>query len=84
MRGSRLKAALPALLILPGLLGGCGQKGPLYLPEKRPTAVTAPPPATTPAPDAAPAAAPGTPGAEGQAPPKKPDSDKNDDSQAPQ
>jgi predicted small lipoprotein YifL len=38
------------------LLAGCGQKGPLYLPDKKPAAVTPPaaapaaPPAATPAP----------------------------------
>jgi predicted small lipoprotein YifL len=30
------------------VLSGCGQKGPLYLPDKKPPAVT--PPATAPAP----------------------------------
>ena len=42
-------AALTASAIL--LLGGCGQKGPLYLPEKSGTAVTSPrsPPAAVPA-----------------------------------
>jgi len=42
-------AALTVSAIL--LLGGCGQKGPLYLPEKSGTAVTSPrsPPAAVPA-----------------------------------
>ncbi|HUJ52485.1 MAG TPA: lipoprotein [Steroidobacteraceae bacterium] len=56
------------------LLAGCGQKGALYLPDKKPAPVTAP--ATAPPPAAQPAAAP--------APPKKSDSDKSDDSQPPQ
>jgi predicted small lipoprotein YifL len=43
-----------ATLLLAVLLAGCGQKGPLYLPDKKPAAVT--PPAAAPA--AAPAATP--------------------------
>jgi predicted small lipoprotein YifL len=39
------------------LLAGCGQKGPLYLPDKKPAAVTAP----AAAPAATPAANPATP-----------------------
>jgi predicted small lipoprotein YifL len=67
--------------VLTALLSGCGQKGPLYLPDKNATVVTAPaqpaPPATTPA------AAPGTAAPPAQTPdqPKKPD---QDDSQSPQ
>jgi predicted small lipoprotein YifL len=48
MRAGVLTGA--ALLLL---LGGCGQKGPLYLPDKHPTAVTRAPAAPAPA-DAAP------------------------------
>ncbi|HVN46362.1 MAG TPA: lipoprotein [Steroidobacteraceae bacterium] len=63
------RAAMALLL----LLGGCGQKGPLYLPEKGGAVVTTPaapaPPATEPAPvpppqstpEPAPAATPPTP-----------------------
>jgi predicted small lipoprotein YifL len=60
------------------LLAGCGQKGALYLPDKKPAPVTAP--TTAPPPATPPAAAP--------APAKKSDSDKDadksDDSQPPQ
>ena len=52
------------------VLAGCGQKGPLYLPDKKPTVVTstpASPPAPTPAASAA---------------TKKP-SDPDDDTQSP-
>ena len=62
------------------LLAGCGQKGALYLPDKKPAPVTAPatppPPSTAPSPAAQPTAAPAS--------PKKSDSDKSDDSQPPQ
>jgi predicted small lipoprotein YifL len=63
-----------AAAALLALLAGCGQKGALYLPDKKPAPVTAPataPPAA-PQPQAAPAE------------PKKSDSDKDDDSQPPQ
>jgi predicted small lipoprotein YifL len=78
-RGAR--AALGAVAALTALLSGCGQKGPLYLPDKNAAVVTAPtqppPPATTPP------AAPGTAAPPGQTPDqtKKPDPD---DSQSPQ
>jgi len=63
----------PALLGLAvaAALSGCGQKGPLYLPDHKPQAVTAPPPAAAPAPAAtAPATPPEAPAAPGT-PPKK-------------
>jgi predicted small lipoprotein YifL len=45
---------LPAVVAALALLaGGCGQKGPLYLPDKKPAAVTPPAPATQPAPQPA-------------------------------
>jgi predicted small lipoprotein YifL len=84
-------AALGAAAALTALLSGCGQKGPLYLPDKNAAVVTAPaqpaPPATTaPASTPAattPAAAPGTAAPPAQTPDqtKKPDPD---DSQSPQ
>jgi predicted small lipoprotein YifL len=42
-----LPAAVAALALL---AGGCGQKGPLYLPDKKPAAVTPPAAAPQPAP----------------------------------
>ena len=44
MRRGRLLLALAVLAA-----AGCGQKGPLYLPDKSARAVTAPAPAATPA-----------------------------------
>jgi predicted small lipoprotein YifL len=44
------------LLGLTLLLAACGQKGPLYLPDKKPPAVTAPAQPAAAAPAAAPAA----------------------------
>jgi predicted small lipoprotein YifL len=52
------------------LTAGCGQKGPLYLPDRTPTAVTA-----------APAPQPAQPGT---TPQKKNDNDKDDSTQPPQ
>jgi predicted small lipoprotein YifL len=46
--GAALSAAAAAALV-----AGCGQKGPLYLPDKHAAAVTQPAPAATPPPDAA-------------------------------
>ena len=51
-----MSRAFAAALLAALVLAGCGQKGPLYLPDKKPAAVTPPPaspaavPATTPAP----------------------------------
>jgi predicted small lipoprotein YifL len=64
--------------------GGCGQKGPLYLPDKNAKVVTAPAAGTTPAtptaaPPAAPAEAPATP----QTPPAPKPNDKDQDPQSP-
>jgi predicted small lipoprotein YifL len=41
------RAAATALLAL-CVLSGCGQKGPLYLPDHKPTPVAAPAPGTSP------------------------------------
>jgi len=81
---SLVKVPLAAALAL--ALAGCGQKGPLYLPDKGGTVVTTPPqsapaqPEVTPAPtpESAPAPAPPT----APTPPKK--TDKDSDSQTPQ
>ena len=73
-------------------LGGCGQKGPLYLPEKSGAVVTSPaatPPAPPPAPGQPPQPSPAPqpqstsepPPTEVAAPPKK--SDKDEDQQTP-
>jgi predicted small lipoprotein YifL len=56
------------------IVAGCGQKGPLYLPDKNASVVTRPAGSNSPAP-AQPAAAPGT----SQQPQDK---DKSDDSQS--
>jgi predicted small lipoprotein YifL len=64
------------LLILGALTaGGCGQKGPLYLPDKGGKVVTAPSPAAAPPADAAIPAAPAT--------PKPTDKDKDQDQSSP-
>ena len=85
-RGARTALGVAAALMT--LLSGCGQKGPLYLPDKNAAIVTAPaqpattPPQTTP-PQTTPAAAPdtATPPAQTPATPNKPD---QDDSPSPQ
>ena len=63
---------------------GCGQKGPLYLPDKNAAVVTRPAGATTAAPAAQPAPAPSPANSGTAAPaPAKPPQDKNsDDSQS--
>jgi predicted small lipoprotein YifL len=63
------------LICAGGLVAGCGQKGPLYLPDKNASVVTRPAPSAAPAPPTSPAA-PDT-----GTPPTKPQ-DKNDDSQS--
>jgi len=73
------------LVALAALLGGCGQKGPLYLPDKPAAIVTPPPPPAAVPPGATPAPAASAPAPQ-EAPaapagPKK--SDKDDDSKSP-
>lgn len=71
----RIALALLALAAAAGL-SGCGQKGPLYLPDHKPQAVTAPPaaPPAAPASTAAPASGtPEAPAAPGSAPKKNQD-----------
>jgi len=80
-----VSAALAATLAL----AGCGQKGPLYLPEKGGTVVTAPAPASPAAPGQPPEPSPAPqpqstgepPPTEVATPPKK--SDKDEDQQTP-
>lgn len=73
-----MRAAPGLTLLALALLGGCGQKGPLYLPDKGGAVVTAPPAA----PGAAPAqSAPAPQDTPATAPPKK--TDKDDDSKSP-
>jgi predicted small lipoprotein YifL len=57
-------AALVAGVVL--VLAGCGQKGPLYLPDQKPAVVTTPAPS---------AAVPATPAANPPAPKKQTDED---------
>jgi predicted small lipoprotein YifL len=73
-------------------LSGCGQKGPLYLPDKGAQVVTSPPaaPGATSAPTQPPAGTPGQPAQSAPteptssptAPPKKTDKDSDSDSQS--
>jgi predicted small lipoprotein YifL len=63
------RVALPAAVALLALLSACGQKGPLYLPDKSAAVVTGPPQN---APPASPPAAPATPPAEPQDAPAQP------------
>jgi predicted small lipoprotein YifL len=67
-RGARAALAATALLglVISGALQGCGQKGPLYLPQQKKSKVPATPINPAPdtpdaAPDAAPAASPPAP-----------------------
>ena len=53
MSGAPPRGGVGAAVAATLALGGCGQKGPLYLPEKGGAVVTSPP-ATAPAPPAAP------------------------------
>ena len=92
MSGALSRGGVGAVLAATLALAGCGQKGPLYLPEKGGTVVTAPAPAPP-----APPAAPGQPSqplpapqpqstgepppTEVATPPKK--SDKDEDQQTP-
>jgi len=74
-RGHTVRISAAAALL--ALLAGCGQKGPLYLPEKKPAAVTAP--ATAPPPASQPQPPP-----QPQSPqPQKSDSDKDSDATPP-
>ena len=41
-RYARTGLIIPALLMLPLLLNGCGQKGPLYMPDKAASSQDAP------------------------------------------
>jgi len=68
-----MRRALAFGLFLALLLAGCGQRGPLYLPDRKPSAVT--PPAAAPA---APATAP-APAQPTQGPAKKSDDEKKDE-----
>jgi len=70
------------------VLAGCGQKGPLYLPEKGGAVVTAPPAATPgqppePSPAPQPQSTAEPPPADMAAPPKKSDKDEDQENQPP-
>ena len=88
MSGAFSRAGVGAVLATTLALAGCGQKGPLYLPEKGGAVVTAPPPPPAapgqppqPSPAPGPQSAAEPPPADVAAPPKK--SDKDEDPQTP-
>jgi predicted small lipoprotein YifL len=92
MIGAHSRGGVGAAVAATLALAGCGQKGPLYLPEKPGTVVTSPaatPPAPPPAPGQPPQPSPAPqpqstseqPPTEVAAPPKK--SDKDEDQQLP-
>jgi diaminopimelate decarboxylase len=95
MSGAFSRAGVAAVLAATLALAGCGQKGPLYLPEKGGAAVTTPataapappPPPASPGQPPQPSPAPGPqstaepPPEDVAAPPKK--SDKDEDQQTP-
>ena len=88
MSGAFSRAGVGVVLAAMLALAGCGQKGPLYLPEKPGAVVTAPPPPpAAPGQPPQPSPAPGPQGAaeppptDVSAPPKK--SDKDEDPQTP-
>jgi len=88
MSGAFSRAGVGVVLAATLALAGCGQKGPLYLPEKPGAVVTAPPPPpAAPGQPPQPSPAPGPqstaepPPADVAAPPKK--SDKDEDAQTP-
>jgi len=53
-----MRRGRPLLALAVLAAAGCGQKGPLYLPDKNATVVTTPAPAATPADKSPPAATP--------------------------
>jgi predicted small lipoprotein YifL len=69
-----MKRAWPLLALAALAAGGCGQKGPLYLPDKVGRVVTSAPAATQAQPAPPESAAPAAP-----APPKPADKDKTQD-----
>ncbi len=72
---------LPVTLAMTLAAGGCGQKGPLYLPDKNAKVATAPAGSATPATQPAPPAT--TPAAAPQTPPARKPNDKDQDPQPP-
>jgi len=88
MSGAFSRAGVGVVLAAMLALAGCGQKGPLYLPEKPGAVVTAPPPPPAapgqppqPSPTPGPQSTAEPPPADVAAPPKK--SDKAEDQQPP-
>ena len=78
-----MRRGWPLLALTLLAAGGCGQKGPLYLPDKNAKVITTAPPATTASPaTAAPAADTAQPAATPAAP-KRDDKDKDQGSQPP-
>lgn len=82
-----MRRGSPLLALAALAAGGCGQKGPLYLPDQAGRVVTSPPAASQPQPAAAPAtpatAPPANAPAATPATPKPADKDKDQDSQPP-
>jgi predicted small lipoprotein YifL len=80
-----MRRAWPLLALAALAAGGCGQKGPLYLPDKGARVVTSPPAASQPQPAAAPPATAPPANAPPAAPgtPKPTERDKDQDSQPP-
>ena len=88
MSGAFSRAGVGVVLAAMLALAGCGQKGPLYLPEKPGAVVTAPPPPPAapgqppqPSPTPGPQSTAEPPPADVAAPPKI--SDKDEDAQTP-
>lgn len=79
------RAWLPVTLAMTLAAGGCGQKGPLYLPDKNAKVATAPAGSATPATPAAAQPAPpaATPAAAPQTPPAPKPNDKDQEPQQP-
>jgi len=68
----RIGCLVASASVLVVMLGGCGQKGPLYLPDSQGTVVTRPTQSTAPAPQQSPQQRPSSPGDEEKSQEKNP------------